>query len=261
MSQPLALSLSREKEHLWPGNWPMKRWRISRKICIKRLLQALNCWPNVLTATLRVACRGTGRQGVKDLEKLPVSKHFKLFAILANTKYEAVHESARPGDLVFNRHDEQGLRQATKTCEAYGPGSRFLKGEVEKDVANSENPGRDILSAQTTIKYEALVLFPDCVAPRPPFVRRLDFQPVVPPKNPTPVPTHGECEELLEVRKIDLREVLAHLLEIETRYISKELTDCLNHIASAQRRRGLVKPGGQPVFRESFRAGEQLVEQ
>ena len=87
------------------------------------------------------------------MKKLPVSEHFKLFAILANTKDEAVDESAPPGDLVFNRHDEQGLQQATSTCEAYGPGSRFLKGEVEKDVANSENPGRDILPAQTAIKY------------------------------------------------------------------------------------------------------------
>ena len=69
-----------------------------------------------------------------------------------------------------------GLQQATNACEAYGPGSRFLKGEVEQNVANSENAGRDILPPQAAIKYEAFVLFPDCVAPRLPFVRRLDFQ-------------------------------------------------------------------------------------
>ena len=91
----------------------MKRWRIGGKIRIKRLLQALNCWPDVLTAILRTAWRGAGRQGVEDLEKLPVSKHFKLFAILANTKYEAVDESARPGDLVFNRHRTLELRSDT----------------------------------------------------------------------------------------------------------------------------------------------------
>ena len=222
----------------------MKCWRVDRKIRIKRRFQAFNCWPDVLTFLLRAAWRGGGRQVVEDLEKLPVPKHFKFFSILANTKHETVDESTRPRDLVFNRHDEQRLLQAADACEAGGPGSRFFKGEVKKDMANSENPGRNVFPAQAAIKDETFVLFPDRVAPRPPFVRRLDFQPVVPPKDPAPMPAHSQCEELFKVRKIDFREVLAHLLEIEPRYTSEELTDGLNHITSAQGRGGLVEPGG-----------------
>ena len=139
----------------------MKRWRIGGKIRIKRFLQALNCSPDVLTAILRAAWRGAGRQGVKELKKLPSLEALQAFRHSREHQIRGGGRGAGPGDLVFNRTISKGCSRPPHR-RSPGQARASSKREVKKDDGQRRDPPSP-RAPQAPIEREAFVLIFDRV--------------------------------------------------------------------------------------------------
>lgn len=66
---------------------------------------------------------------------------------------------------------------------------------------------------------------------RLPLIRGLDLQALVAPENPPSIPADGLREELLEIWKIDPRQIFTYLLKVEPRHAAEEFTHRFDDVA------------------------------
>ena len=116
-------------------------------------------------------------------------------------------------------------------------------------MADAEHARGRAASSQVAVKHKPFILVAESPIARFPFVRRLDFETVVAPKNSSSVTPNRLREEFLEIRQIYPWQFLAHFLEIKPRDVSQKFADGFDDVPSSESRGRLVKPSSEPLAR------------
>ena len=116
-------------------------------------------------------------------------------------------------------------------------------------MADAEHARGRAASSQVAVEHKPFILIPESPIAHFPFVRRLDFETVVAPKDPSSVTPNRLGEEFLEIRQIDFWQVLAHFLEVKPSDVSQKFTDSFDDVLSSESRGRLVEPGPKPLAR------------
>jgi hypothetical protein len=75
------------------------------------------------------------------------------------------------------------------------------------------------------------------------------------------VPFQHRGEERPQIGQVELRNLVAHLLEVEARAVADKIPDGLQNVLAAEAGGPLVKPFGQALRRDGRRVREQLPEE
>ena len=122
-----------------------------------------------------------------------------------------------PGYLVIDLYNQYGGLETVHASEVHREVSSLFKGDIEEYVTDTKNTRCCVCSAKTAIENQPLVFIPDRIAASFPFIGRPDFEAVISPENTAVMAADGTREETIEIRKVDIRQILADLLEVESR--------------------------------------------
>ena len=161
---------------------------------------------------------------------------------LCYAEYQVVDQHPRSGHLVFDLHNEHWSFKTRNLRQIGRKVAGFTKSNVEKQVTDSKDTRSRIRSLQAAIENEIVVTVPDSIMAGFPVIGSPELQTVETPEYAPTMAANGLGKETVEIRKVDLRKILADLLKIETRYVSQYLSDSLHDVLPAERGRGLVKP-------------------